>query len=319
MNSSEERILISGASGFVGNLLAEAETRRGRKVFGIHDPNESPDLSFESRGVDLRSHQDVSEYINEKAPFNCVYHLAALSSVRLCQENPELCFSVNATGTLNLLNALSLLEDKPKILFTSTCEVYGKVDPVGKAIKETDIPEPANIYGLSKLTAEAICQYFIRERGLSIVISRGFNHTGSGQRSSFVFPHVARTLARIEKGEIEPVIKMGNLSVKRDFADARDVVQAYIMMMDNASSGSIYNVTSECYISIEEGVKMMVEISGLHVNIIQEQSRMRSYDIPGLHGDASSIGKDLGWRASITPEETMEDLVEHWREKEGIK
>jgi len=318
MNSVENRVLITGASGFVGKLLAEAEIKRGRQVLGIHDPAESPELAFASHGVDLRDSIIVERFVRDNAPYSGVYHLAAVSSVSYCQENPELCFSVNVTGTLNLLNVLASLEEKPKTLFSSSCEVYGRVEPSSMPISESQEPVPANIYGLSKFNAEKVCHYFSREIGLPIVISRGFNHTGPGQALRFVFPYVASTLVRIEKGKAEPHIKMGNLSVKRDVADARDVVGAYIAMMDEASTGSVYNVTSGRNISIEQGVKKMVEISGLDVNILQEQSRMRAYDIPELHGDASGILKALGWRTRITLEQTMEDLLEYWRLKEGV-
>lgn len=317
MSPSPDKILITGASGFVGRLLARAEMERGNTVIGIHDPQESPDLPFESKGVDIRDKKTLQDFISPFKPQR-VYHLAAISSVRMCQKNPGMCFGVNVTGTLNLLDACSKLDEKPRVLFTSSCEVYGNVDPSRQPVNEDTRPAPINVYGLSKLMGEEICQFYMREHGLPIIISRGFNHTGPGQTESFVFPHVARSLARIEKGDAEPVLKMGNLSVRRDVLDARDVVRAYMMTADKAKPGSTYNVTSGRCISIEQGVRMLVEISGLKVKIVQESSRMRSYDIHQLHGDASRIGKDLGWRAEITLEQTMKDLLSYWRAKEGV-
>lgn len=322
MSPSGDKILITGASGFVGRLLAKAEIERGNEVVGIHDPAESPDLSFNSYPIDLRSPRALKDFINEIGALGAlrvlrgVYHLAAISSVRMCEENPSLCFGVNVTGTLNLLDALSRLEEKPRILFASSCEVYGNVNKL--PVTEDQPPAPINIYGLSKLMGEEICQFYMREHGLPIIISRGFNHTGPGQKDSFVFPYVASTLAKIEKGTAEPIIKMGNLSVIRDVLDARDVVRAYMALMDKGEPGSIYNVTSGRCISIEEGVRMLVEISGLDVKIAQESSRMRTYDIPKLTGDASRIEKDLGWQAKIPLDETMRDLLNYWRTKEGV-
>lgn len=311
------KILITGASGFVGGLLARAEIERGSQVIGIHDPQESPDLPFESKGVDIRDEKTLQDFITPLKPQR-VYHLAAISSVRMCEENPSLCFGVNVTGTLNLLDALSRLEEKPRVLFASSCEVYGNVDPSRQPVNEDTRPAPINVYGLSKLMGEEICQFYMREHGLPIIISRGFNHTGPGQKDSFVFPHVASTLVKIEKGAAEAVLRMGNLSVRRDVLDARDVVRAYMTAADKAKPGSTYNVTSGRCISIEEGVRMLVEISGLRVKIVRESSRMRTYDIPRLTGDASRIGKDLGWRAEISLEQTMKDLLSYWRAKEGV-
>ncbi|MCK4333573.1 GDP-mannose 4,6-dehydratase [candidate division WOR-3 bacterium] len=317
MSHSLNKILITGASGFVGRLLARAEMERGNTVIGIHDPQESPDLPFESKGVDIRDKKTLQDFITPLKPQR-VYHLAAISSVRMCEENPSLCFGVNVTGTLNLLDALSRLEEKPRVLFASSCEVYGNVDPSRQPVNEDTRPTPINVYGLSKLMGEEICQFYMREHGLPIIISRGFNHTGPGQKGSFVFPHVASTLVKIEKGAAEPVLRMGNLSVRRDVLDARDVVRAYMTAADKAKPGSTYNVTSGRCISIEEGVRMLVEISGLRVKIAQESSRMRTYDVPRLTGDASRIDKDLGWRAEISLEQTMKDLLSYWRAKEGV-
>jgi len=314
----DSTVLITGASGFVGKLLAEAETARGNRVIGIHHPAENPDIEFESAGIDLRDTKRLEDFISE-INVSRVYHLAAISSVRKCQENPALCFDVNVTGTLNLLDVLSRLSRTPKILFASSCEVYGNVDPAKPPVTENYPTIPINIYGLSKLHAEDVCHFYTREHGMLIVITRGFNHTGPAQAQSFVFPHVANTLTRIEKGLEEPTLKMGNLSVRRDFLDVRDVLKAYMSAMDKARGGSVYNVTSGRCISISEGVRMMVEISDLSVNIIQESSRMRSYDIPQLSGDASLIEKDLGWRAEITLEQTFKDLLAYWKAKEGVE
>ena len=313
-----DTILITGASGFVGRLLAQAEIEKGSKVIGIHDPAESPDLSFNSYPIDLRSSQALKEFISGIGVLEEVYHLAAISSVRMCQENPSLCFDVNVTGTLNLLDASSKLKAKPRLLFTSSCEVYGRVNPADLPIGEDTKPDPINVYGLSKLTAEGICRFYMREHALPVVITRAFNHTGPGQAEGFVFPHVASALARIQKGSCEPILKLGNLSVQRDVLDARDVVRAYMMVMDRGKSGNVYNVTSGRSISIEQGVRMLIEISGLNVKITQEQSRMRAYDIPQLSADASRIEKDLGWRAEITLEQTFNDLLHYWRAKEGV-
>lgn len=149
------------------------------------------------------------------------------------------------------------------------------------------------------------------------MISRGFNHTGPGQAQHFVFPHVARTLARIELGKEESVLRMGNLSVRRDFLDARDVVNAYMTIMDKSTPGKTYNVTSARCISIEEGVNILVEISGIKVKIITDESRMRSYDIPELSGSSALLESELGWHAEKTLEETFKDMLLYWRKKEG--
>lgn len=309
-------ILITGASGFVGRLLGEREAERNQ-VIGIHHPAENPDVEFTSHGIDLRDKGKLGDFIEEHRPA-MVYHLAALSSVRACQENPVLCFDTNVTGTLNLLDILARLKTKPRVLITSSCEVYGKVADRDLPVDEDFPTNPVNIYGLSKLKAEDICRFYLMQYRLPVMISRGFNHTGPGQAQRFVFPHVANTLARIEAGLAEPVLKMGNLSVRRDFLDVRDVIEAYAVILRNGEPGKTYNVTSGRCISIEDGVRMLVEISELSVNITQESSRMRSYDIPVLSGSAARLEEELDWRAEITLEQTFTDLLRYWRAKEGV-
>lgn len=309
-------ILITGASGFVGKLLGEKETGRGNTIVGLHLPEETPELPFESRGIDLRDAKGIRNYIQEKKPER-VYHLAALSSVRACEEHPVDCFDSNVTGTMNLLEALSELPVKPRILFTSSCEVYGSVPPSSQPVDEKCPPSPINVYGFSKVIGEKICRFYSNRNSLPVMISRGFNHTGPGQAQHFVFPHVARTLARIELGKEESVLRMGNLSVRRDFLDARDVVNAYMTIMDKSTPGKTYNVTSARCISIEEGVNILVEISGIKVKIITDESRMRSYDIPELSGSSALLESELGWHAEKTLEETFKDMLLYWRKKEG--
>lgn len=309
-------ILITGASGFVGKLLAREEIKRGNRVLGIHHPAENPDLEFTSVGIDLRDRDKLKKLLFKEKP-DRVYHLAALSSVRMCQENPVLAFDTNVIGTLNLVDLLSELHPKSKILFTSSCEVYGKIDETRLPVGEETSPRPINVYGLSKLQAEGICRYFHRNYALPVFITRAFNHTGPGQAPTFVLPHVASTLARIKAGKDEPLLKMGNLSTRRDFLDARDVVSAYMTVMDKAEAGTNYNVTSGRLVSIEQAVRMLVEISGLQVKIFVDETRMRSYDIPVLSGDASRLAEDLGWQARIPLEQTLRDLFKYWLTKEG--
>jgi GDP-4-dehydro-6-deoxy-D-mannose reductase len=338
LNARGLKTLITGASGFVGRKLAESERKRGYEVVGLHDPKESPELDFESHGVDIKDAVEVRSFVEKINP-SSVFHLAALSSVRICQENPSACFDVNVKGTFNLLDSLSSTGSEIRVVFSSSCEVYGYVESDKQPVKETYMPKPVNVYGLSKLLAEKICFFYSKkipdnekkkydsdtidetrtsQKGLEVMTARSFNHTGPGQEQRFVFPYVARTLARIEKGIEEPLLRMGNLGTRRDILDVRDVVKAYTAIMDKGQAGNIYNVTSSRCVSIEEGVRMLIEISKLNVKIQQEESRMRSYDIPELHGDATLANIDLGWRSELTLEETMKDLLQYWRAKEGV-
>ncbi|MEK6837187.1 MAG: GDP-mannose 4,6-dehydratase, partial [Nanoarchaeota archaeon] len=145
------------------------------------------------------------------------------------------------------------------------------------------------------------------------VISRSFNHTGPGQPPELVCSNFAKQLAVIEKGKQQPVVRVGDLSVVRDFSDVRDVVRAYQVLLQKGSFGEVYNVCSGKAYSIGEILERLVKLSRLKVKVEQETSRIREHAVPVFHGDNSKLAAATGWKPEVSLDKTLSDLLDYWR------
>ncbi|MBA2671306.1 MAG: GDP-mannose 4,6-dehydratase, partial [Gemmatimonadetes bacterium] len=168
-------------------------------------------------------------------------------------------------------------------------------------------PAPVTPYGASKLGAEAVSLQAAASGSIEVVIARSFNHAGPGQDARFIFPSMARQLAEMSDGGAEPVLRVGNLEARRDFLDVRDVVRAYVQLMETGKSGMTYNVCSGESHSLQELVEELVRISGTGARIEVDPERFRPVDIPELRGSSDQL-RALGWNARIPMRRTLEDL-----------
>lgn len=225
-------ILITGINGFVGSNLRHMLESKGYHVCGIDV--RSRDSSVHA--IDITDQVAVMQCVEKLAP-DFIFHLAAISHVDYT--NPSLLYSINITGTLNLLTAASHLIKKPGFLLVSSSQVYGIVEDPSRPISEQEPIKPVNHYGASKASAEHLVQVFHHEYGLPVSIARSFNHIGRGQDPHFVIPKIIKSI-----NEKKTDIQLGDLSVIRDFLDVRDVGDAYIRIMEDFKDGSIFNIAS---------------------------------------------------------------------------
>lgn len=300
------KALVTGINGFVGPYLAEHLREKGHKVFGIDKNVENNKNNFR---VDLTDFSRVYEVVNEIKP-DYIFHLAAISSVKLAKRFPKLAFEVNVNGTKNIMEAVLKSKINPSILITSTADVYGI--PKKTPITESHSVNPISIYAKSKLEQEKIALKYSKNKNLKVVVSRSFTHTGPKQPESFVCSDFAKQIAEIEKGK-EPIICVGNLNVKRDFSDVRDIVKAYSLSLEKCEPGEVYNICSEKAYSIEGIVKILLSFSKIKIKIKQEKQRMRKHDIPILLGDCSKFKRITHWKPDITFEKTLRDILDYWR------
>ena len=155
----------------------------------------------------------------------------------------------------------------------------------------------------------------IEERFLKNTLRvRPFPHIGPGQALGFVTADFASQIARIEKGEQEPVMQVGNLKAKRDFVDVRDVVQAYRLLMQSGKLGEVYHVASGKAVSIQFVLDELLKLSKVDIKVEQDPERMRPADIPVLVGDAGKLKKETGWQTTISLEQSLKDILNYWRE-----
>jgi len=333
------KTLITGATGFVGRHLIRAlgeEARVGAgaggfEVFGTSYPQPPWPSDRDIIFLDLRAEGDLFKLVRDVRP-DWVFHLAAVSNVRSSWQMRRETLETNIIGTQNLLESVRLAAPGARVLFISSSDVYGIVASKEKPLAEDDPVQVTNPYAYSKAAGEMMCGFYVNVEGLDIVTARQFPHTGPGQTADFVCSDWARQIVRIERGESEPVIRVGNLEVKRDFSDVRDVVKAYIMLMRKGRKGEVYNVCSEKALALREileflkseaetgpfrhpgppGIKAGRQTT---IKIQVDPGKLRKTDVPLLLGSHRKLVAETGWSPRIPIEQTLRDLLACWREK----
>jgi GDP-4-dehydro-6-deoxy-D-mannose reductase len=296
-------LFATGWSGFVGTTLeAFLDEARARERFAALIPQRAPDVTDEEALV---------RYLSENRP-DYVIHLAAQSFVPEAFENPRATFEVNFCGTLNLLQALKSTGFAGRFLFIGSGDMYGLVAPAALPIVETEPLKPRNPYAVSKVAAEALCYQWSQSEGLEIVMARPFNHLGPGQSARFVISDFAKQIVEIKLGRREPLIRTGDIDVSRDFTDVRDVVRAYLLLLEKGESGDAYNVCSAKEQSIRTLLESMLDIADVKVEITQDHERMRPSEQKRVRGDNEKLRLETGWRPEIAIQDSLADILSYW-------
>jgi GDP-4-dehydro-6-deoxy-D-mannose reductase len=308
------KVLLTGASGFAGTWLARACTRGGDDVVGVsRRPPAFSGSTFAHRAVDLRDAGATRELVREVAP-DIVYHLAALTSVGRAWEEPARAVSDNVATAVNMLEAVRLDAPRARVVWVSSCEVYGA--PASLPVGEDAPVKPANPYAVSKTTGDLLAGVYADAYELDLVRARPFNHSGPGQGDIFIVSSLARQVAqaRIEGAE-EVEIVTGNPQTRRDFTDVRDVVRAYRMLAERAERG-VYNVSSGRSISAAEQVQLLGEAAApIKVRHAVDPERIRPHEVMDLRGSHELLTRVTGWEPQIPFRRTMADSVEWWERR----
>ncbi|MEW6685558.1 MAG: GDP-mannose 4,6-dehydratase [Candidatus Edwardsbacteria bacterium] len=311
------KVFITGIEGFAGHHLALDLLGKGEEVFGSFFAEETMgDLKKKCTlfRCDIRNQDEIAGILKEVKPEQ-VYHLAAQSSGAYSFKDSKSTFEINVMGTLNLLENILKYSPEAKTLVISSCEVYGVCEGSDLPTKEEKIFYPVSPYGTSKAAQDLLAYQYWRSFGLFIIRVRPFPHTGPGQNPVFVLPNFAKQIAEIERGEKEPVIEVGNLEVRRDFTDVRDIVKAYQLALTKGEPGEAYNICSGKTITIGETLKILLSFTKKEIAIKQDLSRMRPSDISVLAGDGTKFSRKTNWSPQIPFTQTLRDLLDWWREK----
>lgn len=280
------RILITGANGFTGRHLINRLARDGHELHGlIHSAEEDQQGALKASYVaDLRDLNTLREVFAQVRP-DKVIHLAAIAFV--AHGDASELYSTNIYGTRNLLQALATADCPPSaVLLSSSANVYGNRRE--GVIDESVSPEPANDYGVTKLSCEMLAKVYADR--LPIITVRPFNYTGRGQSEQFIIPKiVAHAKARIE------TIELGNTDVARDFSDVRTVVDAYARLLDTpAAVGRVFNVCSGKARTLGEVLELTAELTGHRMNVTVNPAFVRADEVKTLCGSRARLEATIG-------------------------
>jgi GDP-4-dehydro-6-deoxy-D-mannose reductase len=241
-----------------------------------------------------------------------VYHLAAFSSVKDSFEQERRVYDVNFYGTLNLLSSLAGARTKARVLMVSSGQVYGQGSSI---LTEQSLLCPRTPYAVSKAAAEFLAVRFWNANSLETIRVRPFNHVGPGQSAAFVCSDFARQVAEIELGLRTPEIYVGNLSVKRDFTDVRDVCRAYVLLLSNGIPGEVYNLASGRVSTIATILEILRTFCSCQIRVVKTGAKLRTAEIIELKASAAKMQALTGWEPEYTLETTLRDLYTWWLAK----
>lgn len=315
------KVLITGITGFVGSHMAEFLLAKGGiQVHGIErwrsitDNIEHIKDKIDIHECDIRDASSVRDVLAKVSP-DRIFHLAAQSFVPTSWNAPAETLNTNIIGELNIFESLRQLNLNPLIQIACSSEEYGMVYKDEVPIKETNPLRPLSPYGVSKVGQDLLGYQYYMSYKLNIIRTRGFNHTGPRRGEPFATSNFASQIAKIEKGEQDPIIHVGNLDAIRDFTDVRDMVKAYWLALDKCLPGEVYNICSGKGHTLKEVLDILLKDSKAKIKIQQDPDRMRPSDVPVLIGDNTKFVKQTGWHQEIHFEKTLEDLLNYWRKK----
>lgn len=310
------KIFITGSTGFAGSHLIDYLRSPENKIFGAFFPETSEKVK-KMNGVEL-FYLDITD---EKETYSAVkairpewiFHLAAVSNVRYSWKNRRETMETNILGTFHLFEAARKLVPSARILFISSSDVYGIHMHMNRPYKEEDVVHPVSPYAYTKISGESLCQFYSQIEELDVVTARSFPHTGPGQSPDFVCSDWACQIASIEKEKAEPVLKVGNIDVERDFLDVRDVIKAYTGLLKRGKKGEVYNVCSGKAVALRDILQLLLSFSPKKVDLDVDPEKLRKADIPMLFGDNGKIKQDVKWEPQISLRQTLSDLLDYWR------
>jgi GDP-4-dehydro-6-deoxy-D-mannose reductase len=312
------KVLVTGADGFVGRFLVRRLVAAGHEVGAAVRRGGAPPAVWlspaEARAVERIDFElDDTGTAETAAAWGAdgVVHLAAVASSREARRDPGLAWTVNAAGTARLLEQLAGARERggsdPAVIVVSSGEVYG--DGPARPRLETDPVRPQSPYAATKAGAEIGALEVARRTGLRVVIARAFQHTGPGQSDTYVVPALARRLAAARRdGRRE--VTTGNLEPVRDITDVRDVVAAYIALLERGAPGEVYNVARGEGIALRDVFTRLAAALGLDAVPVADPSLARSGDIPHLVGDPAKLRAATGWTPAYTIDQTLRDVLD---------
>ena len=303
-----KKILITGGAGFIGSAIISELKKYDYELFVIDN------LSFGNRKfisipdshffqIDILDKHAVEETIQKIKPHKII-HLAAIHFIPYCNQHPFESSNINTQGTIHILDAASKLTSLEFLLFASTAAVYPISD---SAISENTITNPLDIYGLSKLTGEHLCNEFYLQTGIPTVICRFFNAFGPNETNPHLIPEIQQQLQRGQR-----TIKLGNLTPKRDFIHTHDMANAIHLLINKFNKGTdVFNLGRGVEYSVTEIVEAFERQLSEKIMIEVDPLKVRKVERMHLLADIRKLKEFTGWEPAIGIDEGIKTLLPH--------
>lgn len=313
------KCLITGATGFVGGHLADYLCRNGHQVVGL---SRSPattrvthfGIEFPLLNIDSLDPSGIESALRIVRP-DWIFHLAGYANAGRSFHEPHVAWKGNLEVTRTLYDAMTAVGSKARVLYVSTGLVYGDSTPEFPVCNEFQPLRPASPYAASKAAADMLSYQNTRHPGLDILIVRPFNHIGPGQNTDYAASNFARQLAAIEAGKHLPTILTGSLDSQRDFTDVRDMVRAYVLLMEHGKTGEAYNGGTGRTFVLREILERLKKISGLNVHINEQRDPNRTVDSAITQVDNTKLRTTARWEPEFEIDQTLLDLLNDWRKR----
>jgi GDP-mannose 4,6-dehydratase len=320
--------LITGITGMVGSHLADfLLDNTDWDIHGMcrwRSPLDNVEhlLGRANRGDRIRFIDgDLNDYASllsvvETVRPEYVFHLAAQSYPRTSFTSPFLTLETNIIGTAKLLEAIRHTKGiDPIIHVCASSEVFGRVPRERLPIHEECPFHPASPYAISKVGTDLVGRYHAEAYGQKVMTTRMFTHTGPRRGDVFAESTFAKQIAMIEAGLIPPVVKTGNLNSLRTWADVRDAVRAYYMLVTvNPTPGAYYNIGGSFSCTVGDMLDHLIaQSTRKDIKVETDAERIRPLDADLQLPDVSKFKAHTGWEPQIKFEQTMRDLLEYWR------
>ena len=299
------RVFVTGAIGFVGRWLEQELRDHGHEVVCAPGPD----------ALDIEDRTSLVRWLRDPAGVpEAVIHLAGMAFAPDADEDPGEAFRVNVGGTVAVFEALREIGIRPSVLVSCSADAYGTPQPWDLPLREDAPLAPNSPYALSKVAQEGIAAEASARYGFPVVVTRSFNLTGPGQRPVFVVPAMAQRVMAVKRGQATS-IPAGNVDVRRDLTDVRDVVVAYRLLVEAAARGAladrltVVNVASGQVVAVRDVIERLCALAGVAPVIEIDQSLVRPNDPPDIRGDATLIRQLVGWQPAIPLEQTLRDVL----------
>lgn len=315
-----KKVLITGITGFAGSHLAELLVSKNEfEVFGTHvsDRNLNNLTSVQNKvklfKVNLIDQTETTKVITEVRP-DVIYHLAASTSVAESFKNPSAVITNNTASQINVLESVKDLKlNNTKIIITSSAHVYGQIALDDLPIDENTPFKPDNPYAVSKITQDYLGLSYFLGYQLQIIMLRPFNHVGPRLSPDIALSSFAKAIVEIEKGKTEPVLRVGNMTTKRDFTDVKDMVRAYYLASEHCIPGEAYNIgTGESH-TMQSILDLMLNISKTKIEVVSDPAKFRPSDLPELRCDVRKFQQATGWKPEAKLADSLQEMLDYWR------